>query len=45
LDIRPIKRTLPHVKKIVECNPITMSVAINAKITKGINEVPNITGT
>ena len=44
-EINPINRTLPHVKKIVEWNPITKSVNAKDSIIAGMYLVPNIAGT
>ena len=44
LEIKPIKITLPQVKKIVEWNPIIKSVKKKLKIKAGINFNPKIAG-
>ena len=44
LEIKPIKRTLPHVNKIVEWNPINKSVNDKASTTTGIYLIPNTAG-
>jgi hypothetical protein len=41
---KPIKITLPHVKNVTECKPITKSVKIKANIRAGRYLIPNNAG-